>query len=206
MCYEEGMGIGKDPDEALKCYKDAADGKYPPGMYNLGYLYLKKGKFINNHDQFFKATYWFRSALALDPKLKEAHYYLGFLYENGLGIDKDYHTAYSHYRKAADLKHAKACKRCGDFLYSGCGLLRTDRPEAFQYYTEACNLGDGEAYNARGLMYESGFEGTKKNIKMAFKDYKKSHEKGFTDGTINLALMYIQGSQRERDRDRKMER
>ena len=34
---------------------------------------------------------------------KEAYYYLGFLYENGLGVSKDYKIALQNYKKASDL-------------------------------------------------------------------------------------------------------
>eukprot|EP00826_Nyctotherus_ovalis_P008807 TRINITY_DN12290_c0_g1_i9.p1 TRINITY_DN12290_c0_g1~~TRINITY_DN12290_c0_g1_i9.p1 ORF type:complete len:542 (-),score=167.04 TRINITY_DN12290_c0_g1_i9:652-2277(-) len=199
MCYEQGMGVEKDPDKALKCYEEAAEKKYPPGMYNLGYIYLKKAEFTKQYDQFFKATYWFRAALAEDPKMMDANFYLGFLYEKGLGVDKDYHTAYSYYRKAANLGHAKACKRCGDFLYSGCGLLRTDRPEAFTCYVKAAELGDEEAYNALGLMYEKGFERMNRNPRKAAENYVKAHEMGCTDASINLAFMHLKGSGVEKD-------
>jgi len=194
MCYEEGMGVEKDPDKALKCYQEAADKKYPAGMYNLGYLYLRKAEFTKQYDQFFKAAYWFRAALAEDPKMMNPNFYLGFLYEKGLGVDKDYHTAYSYYRKAANLGHAKAFKRCGDFLYSGCGLLRTDKHEAFNCYLKAAELRDEEAFNALGLMYEKGFERVNKNPEKAVENYKKAHDMGCTDASINLAFMYLKGN------------
>jgi len=193
MCYEQGTGVEKDPDKALECYQDAADKKYAPGMYNLAYLYLKKAKSTNQLAQFSKAAYWFRAALTEDPKMSDALFYLGFLYEKGLGVDRDYHTAYSYYRKAASFGHAKAWTKCGDLLYSGRGLLRADKKEAYFSYENGAKKGDPEAYNAIGLLYENGCECIEKNPAKAFENYNMAIKLGSVEALINLALMYING-------------
>ncbi len=193
MCYEQGLGTERDLDRALECYQEAAEKGHASGMYNLAYLYLRKAKSTKQTAQFAKAAYWFRAALSEDPKMADALFYTGFLYEKGLGVDRDFHTAYSYYLKASGLGHARASKRCGDLLYSGCGLLRADKPEAFNYYLKASKLGDADAYNSLGLLYEKGYEGADKDPGKAFDCYTTAAKNGCVEAEINLAWMYLNG-------------
>ncbi len=59
---------------------------------------------------------------------------MGQLYETGLGVDQDFSTALRYYRKAAALGFAKAHTKCGDLLYSGKGVGKRDKAEAFRCY------------------------------------------------------------------------
>lgn len=63
-----------------------------------------------------------RRVLAEDPNHSDALYYLGFLYENGLGTDRDLKTSMTYYQKAVQQsgeQNAKAMYKLGNLLYSG---------------------------------------------------------------------------------------
>ena len=63
-----------------------------------------------------------RQVLAQDNDHSDALYYLGFLYENGLGTDRDLKTSMSYYQKAVKAsgeQNAKAMYKLGNLLYSG---------------------------------------------------------------------------------------
>ena len=63
-----------------------------------------------------------RKVLAADPEHSDALYYLGFLYENGLGTDQDLKSSQNYYSKAvkvSDEKNAKAMYKLANMLYSG---------------------------------------------------------------------------------------
>lgn len=63
-----------------------------------------------------------RQVLAQDNSHSDALYYLGFLYENGLGTDRDLKTSLSYYQKAVKAsgeQNAKAMYKLGNILYSG---------------------------------------------------------------------------------------
>ena len=62
------------------------------------------------------------------------------------------------FRKAASLGSAKAFTKCGDLIYSGKGVGRKDKTEAFRCYMKASSMNDVEALNNIGLMLESGFD------------------------------------------------
>jgi len=54
-----------------------------------------------------------------DPKNRDAYYFMGFLFESGLGVSKDYKVAFLNYKKAADLNLKEALNKVGDYFYSG---------------------------------------------------------------------------------------
>ena len=193
MCYEQGAGVEKDFEQAFVCYKEAADKGYAQGMFNLGYLYLRKAKANKLMEYYEKAAHWLRCAINADNQLVDGYFYLGFLFEKGLGVDHDFQTAFNYYRHAAQLNHPQACKRCGDMLYSGHDLLAPDKSEAMKYYNKAAELGDPDAHNALGLIYENGGDGIEKNDELAFQSYLKAEQLGCADASVNLALMYENG-------------
>ena len=167
-------------------YTESAYKKYIGGMTNLGYLYFRG-------EEYEKAALWFRNALLEEKNLPEANYYMGLLFEKGQGVEKDYYTAFAYYQKACsgNNAHAKAVKRCGDFMYSGVGMIRPQKAEAFKFYKRAAQLGDGEAYNSMGLMYEKGFDQNIINYKEAYNCYRQGDLLACSDATRNIGFMYI---------------
>ena len=83
---------------------------------------------------------------------------MGVLFENGLAVDKDFTTAMRNYKAAAELNYPKAYTKCGNLYYSGKGVPRVDKTEAFNYFKRGALAGDTEAMNSAGLMLESGFD------------------------------------------------
>ena len=81
--------------------------------------------------------------------------------------------------------------KCGDFIYSGRGVGRRDKTEAFKCYQKAALLNDSEAINNLGLMTENGFDDRIGDPEQALEYYKKAHKLGNTDASINIALMYL---------------
>ena len=57
---------------------------------------------------------------------KEGYFYLGFLYENGLGVQQDYKIALMYYKKANELGLVASKNKLGDFMFSGLGLEGQD--------------------------------------------------------------------------------
>ncbi len=76
----------------------AAELRDVDGIFHLGYYTLEDAMHTNEEDQYAEAAYMFREAISLDPEYAEAYYYLGFLFEHGLGVDKDLKSAFRFYR------------------------------------------------------------------------------------------------------------
>lgn len=57
---------------------------------------------------------------------------------------------------AADLKDSEAMINMGSIYEQGYEGIAVDHAKAFNYYEEACKLGNSKAYFHIGLMYENG--------------------------------------------------
>ena len=108
LCYEQGLGVNQDLDQAIACYKESANKKYPQAMFNLGYLYLKKAKTSESIEEFDEAANWLRAAIEEDDKMAEPQFYLGFLFERGLGVSQNLKTAITYYERAYALGYLEA--------------------------------------------------------------------------------------------------
>lgn len=101
----------------------------------LGKLYFNKNFFVD----YKKATEWYMKAAEYDNVT--AQIYLGFCYENGLGVAKDYKRASEWYLKAAEKGDATAQYYLGECYRHGYGVSK-DRKKAIEWYTKAAEQGD----------------------------------------------------------------
>lgn len=103
-------------------FKEAAEKREPDAIFYLAYFKLKEAASQENEDVYQEANDMLRRVLVEDPEHSDALYYLGFLYENGLGTDQDLKTSFSYYQKAvqaSDEQNAKAMYKLANILYSG---------------------------------------------------------------------------------------
>lgn len=69
-------------------------------MFYKAYFLLKEGSKIESEDLYFEAASLLRKVITLQKDHSDANYYLGYLYENGLGVDQDFKTAFNFYSLA----------------------------------------------------------------------------------------------------------
>lgn len=158
------------------------------GMYHLAYHTLEDATRSNDEDLYADAADLFRQVILKDPHHPEAYYYMGFLYENGLGVDKDAKSSFRSYRKAADLKHPKAWTKLGNFYSKGFGVRRDFKNALEAYEIAAHDLNDPEAYNLLGIIYEEGIE-VPCDYDLAYEYYQKAAELNNPKAKLNLGLM-----------------
>jgi len=104
--------------------------------------------------------------------------YLGYMYENGLGVDKDCVQAIFWYRKAAGLLNPFGQYRLGWMYDIGCGVEK-DYNQAVELYRKAAGQGFAPAQYNMGSMYEHGL-GVQKNIQRAKVWYQKASDQNYT--------------------------
>ena len=104
---------------------------------------------------------------------------LGFMYENGEGMTKNFDEAVKWYRRAADQGYAIAQNNLGDIYYYGKGVTR-DYDKALNWFRKAADQGYAEAQNNMGYMYEKGL-GLPINYDMAEIWYRKAAEQGHVE-------------------------
>ncbi len=115
-CFEDGFGLAKDTQMAVKWYKKAADQNNVKAMINLGNCYaLGKGHPMDQKHAF----YWYNKAAQLNDPI--AGYHLAICYIDGLGIEKNEEKAFNHFLNAAKVGIADAQYRVGDCYQNGIG-------------------------------------------------------------------------------------
>src|SRR6266498_2404727 len=101
--YDDGEGVAKDPAEAVKWFRKAAEQNYAEAQFDLALCYTK-GEGVAK-DQV-EAVKWYRKAA--EQNFAKAQYNLGLCYTKGEGVPKDQVEAVQWYRKAAEQNFAKA--------------------------------------------------------------------------------------------------
>jgi hypothetical protein len=99
------------------------------------------------------ARNWFRRAA--DNGHAKAMYCLGWLHENGFGIDRDARAARAWYRKAADQGDAPAMTRLARLILDGQGGP-ADHALGRRWLERAADAGDGAAMASLAEIYDQG--------------------------------------------------
>lgn len=106
---------------------------------------------------------------------KEAQYNLGFFYQMGFGVQKNYKKAFEYYSKAADQNHSYAQNNLGYLYQCGHGVS-TDYFQAYEYYKLAAAQNNAASDHNLGYLYEFGL-GVQKDPKKAIKYYNLASSK-----------------------------
>ncbi len=100
------------------------------------------GMWNESHHHYEEATQWFRKAAGQENPAAKCH--LGVLYENGLGVPKDYVEAAKWYWQAADEGNIPARERLGVLFENGSGVPQ-DVVRAYMWFHVAASQRDREA-------------------------------------------------------------
>jgi TPR repeat protein len=210
MMYWNGQGTPLDKDRALKTLKKYDSDEYPDiknfftklnerndeneidilkkiasegddkARYKLGMVYLKRGDYSKARSYLFEAA---------KNGNKDAHYPLGWLYENGKGVTKNFKRAIACYIKSNKCGNKELQYKLG-LLYKN--LDKPDHEKAFSHFKAAGDEGHLGAKYQLGLAYEYGLH-TEKNYEIAFELYRDSACQKNPDSYYRLSLMYTYG-------------
>ncbi len=136
----------------------------------------------------------YEQALALFREIDHdavAQNYLGFMYQKGYAVRKDYNKAVMWFSKSAEQGNANAQNNLGYMYDMGLGVFKS-YSVAVKWYRKAAEQGNAFAENNLGYMYENGL-GVKKDYAEAVKWYGKAAEQGNARAQNNLGEMYRKG-------------
>jgi TPR repeat protein len=149
-CYEEGIGVNKNTEMAVKWYTKAAQQNYPEAMVNLGHCHTQ-GKGVGLDPV--QAFSWYQKAAALSSPV--GLYNLGVCFALGKGVAKDDSQAFSWFQQAAALGEVNAQYYLGVFYESGRGIP-SNWELAYQWYMKAAGQNDPRALRSAGLCKLNG--------------------------------------------------
>jgi len=121
----------------------------------------------------------------------EALYYLGLVYEKGLGVTPDFIEARRLYEKGASGSNAAAMARLGSLYEYGHGVPK-DYQIAREWYEKGIALGNGGAMAGLGSLYVSG-RGVPQDDQKAKEWFEKGVAAGDDRAMNNLGAAYASG-------------
>ncbi|KAG0224578.1 hypothetical protein BGW41_005044 [Actinomortierella wolfii] len=184
--YEYGTGTQQNYSEAHKWYfRAAALGSQEARHKLLSFNY--DGRITLQSRE--AVVHWFETTAEQgDVDVQSA---LGWMYQNGQGVNKDYNKALYWYSKSAQHGNAEAQNSLGWMYQHGQGVKKSYQ-EAISWYTKAAKQGHAAAQNSLGGIYRNGM-GVVPNLNEAIQWYHKSAEQGYAEAQYNLGGMYRLG-------------
>lgn len=123
---------------------------------------------------------------------KKACATLGYIYENGMGVEKDAKKALELYEKACDKDDDFACLNLG-VLYASGELVKKDAKKANELFDNLCKKNKGDGCLNLGISYLNG-DGVEKDrvmadslLKKALNLYKNACDKNDANACFGLS-------------------
>ena len=189
MCYEQGRGILKNKDMAMKYYEIAKDKGDLNGLFNFGKLLYE-----NNPEEGLKLLKEEADKGVVEAALKYAELaddkrYYDAAYLNLKGVNKreaikSYSSHYLELKYCQDLMSTSQkikqmetyAKDGNDIVAYELGTILTSKPEkALEYYKIAANSGNKDALFKIGMFYNEGIA-VPKDSNLAYLYFKRALE------------------------------
>lgn len=174
-------------------YRNSNIKKAEEYFYNSRYIPISRymlGKIYYDENKYKRAAKFFSSA-AEDGHAKSQNI-LGEMYEDGIGVPKNYTTAVEWYTEAALQGESTAQANLGNMYRMGMGGLIQNDKKAFDLYKKSADQGNllGQYYLA--FMYKNGY-GVPQNYSKALEIYQVLTKEGVYNAYYSLGEMYEKG-------------
>ena len=173
---------------AITLLEKAANQQYALAAFSIGMIYYEKFP-----KQKHKGFEWFYQAAKSNHR--EAQYYTGLCYQQGIGVEKDIELAIYWYQQAA-LKNEK------NALYHLAMLLMKQKDRnmenIFQLLLQAAREDHPLAQYNLGVMYQKG-DGTNMDMHQSIYWYEQASLKDIPMALYNLGMLYFEGKHIDKD-------
>jgi TPR repeat protein len=185
--YERGIGIPKNPAQAMTWYGKAAEFGFVPAQNVLGQACVTG---YGGTPDGARAVRYLKSAA--EEGFVPAQYNLAKVYYNGdAGVTRDLKQAGAWFNAAAKAGYPAALFAAGRMYDMGEGVP-PDQKRAIVYYKEAAMKGDRDARFALATFFYDG-EVVEKNRATARQLFEAAAKQGQVDAMFNLGAMELNG-------------
>lgn len=182
-------GIPANIKSAAAWFEKAIEHKHPQSYAPLAHIYTEPlGDFKHDIPYGIKLL---RQGVALNDARAQAN--LGVKYEHGIGVDRDYKTAFDLYQKSATQRDAPGQTNLGTMYATGRGTP-VDYSLARHWYELAADQGDVKAASFLGEMYYRG-TGVAQDDATAVKWLEKAAAKSDIFAMSTMGVMHIMGTE-----------
>lgn len=185
--YERGIGAGRNFTNALNWYAKAAAAGLAEGYYNVGVCYeIGMGSAVDMSRAF--ANFEKSAELGLNQGL----YKLAGFYFNGVATDKNEPWGVELLGRAAAAGHSQALNDLGAIAFEGTHGQAKDIDKAFDCFTRAAEMGNGEAMKNLAVFYRDGL-GRPADPVQELKWYALARLAGYQAQPLNAAMEKVKG-------------
>ncbi len=181
LIYEYGSLVPKDYDKALELYLFAIDNGRKDAYFYAGEIYRHQSL----HE---KAIEYYSQAIKYGEL--QATLPMGWYYEGGVSVEKDYKKAFLLYKKAYEEGNLSSAFYLGRMYYFGRGTEENDA-KAFRLFSEASQNGYKDVNCFLGRMYGYGVKGVvESNAEKAIEYLSDVSEAYEVDAWYNMGCIY----------------
>ncbi|MBG6155728.1 TPR repeat protein [Labrenzia sp. EL_159] len=184
--YITGAGVEKSPETGLRLFQDANN--LVPGLarFQIAEYHFWGAGGVVNYELAFDG--FSESAKLSNP---DAQYWLGWMYQNGLGTEPNPEEAARLYRIAIEHGEHRAKVALGVLYFEGHGV-RKDERRAAEYFQETSERGMESGRANLGWLMVNGF-GVPKNVKEGFALIEQAASREDSYGAYYLAQLLEKG-------------
>ena len=180
-----------DENEVEKIFEKCAETNYPPSLYELGVICYERRQYI-------KAAEYFKMCEHLD--CHQAAYYLGIMFEKGLGVDANIEKAIRYYSIASDFdcdaKHRYAeltMTAEASYLKAKDFFWQKQYDKCVEYIKNSKFVDDSSHQHLMATCYLKGGFGVLPDHKLAFQLFEKAAAQGNPKSMNCLSQFYLAG-------------
>ncbi|NNE39600.1 MAG: sel1 repeat family protein [Marinicaulis sp.] len=122
----------------------------------------------------------------------DAQHLIGYIYERGLGVQRDVMRAIDLYARAAAGGHADSQFALGELAFTG-AFAKQDDAKAFAWYKRAAENGHTRGQTRLGFMYANGL-GVDPDPAKAKELFETAGAAGDPEAQYNLGAIYLSGA------------
>ncbi|KAK9906721.1 hypothetical protein WJX75_006842 [Coccomyxa subellipsoidea] len=165
-------GVQRDPEQAFRYFRQAAEAGDADAMAHLGHMYANGVGVAASNES---ALEWFdRAARRNHPS---GQYGLGYLHLSGYGVPKDAKKAFKYFTSAAEQGHVESWFHLGVMHLNGWGT-NINAQQALNYFSMASKLGHVLAQYNLAMLHLQGSAADKGGCTAALELLKKISERG----------------------------
>ncbi|EIE24098.1 HCP-like protein [Coccomyxa subellipsoidea C-169] len=166
------QGVQRDPEQAFRYFRQAAEAGDADAMAHLGHMYANGVGVAASNES---ALDWFdRAARRNHPS---GQYGLGYLHLSGYGVPKDAKKAFKYFTSASEQGHVESWFHLGVMHLNGWGT-KANAQQALTFFNMASKLGHVLAQYNLAMLHLQGSAADKGGCTAALELLKKIAERG----------------------------
>jgi uncharacterized protein len=183
------------PTTTVSDLESRAENGEAAAQYRLGVSILKRNNLSPEDIQ--TALKWLRASAGQNNP--NAAFYLGYLYEHGRFVARDYRLAFQNYEIAAKLQYSPAENNLGSLYQHGQGVTK-NVGKAFEWYLASAQHGDAVGQMNLASVYYLG-SGVQRDYKETVHWLRHASDSNLPEAENCLAYFYFYGVTVQRDYD-----